>query len=68
MSILWQAGYVIAIILGLAYLTLPKRVHTFGFESLRHSSSDRSTESHTPAWIYQGLGVLLLFIGVTGIL
>jgi len=68
MSILWQAGYAIAIILGLAYLTLPKRVHTFGFESLRRSSSDRSTESHTPVWIYQGLGVLLLFIGVTGIL
>jgi len=68
MSILWQAGYVIAIILGLAYVIFPKRVHTFGFEFLRRSLSDQSTESNTPVWLYRGLGVLFLFIGVTGFL
>ncbi len=34
MSILWQVGYVIAVVLSLAYLIFPKRTHTFGFEFL----------------------------------
>ena len=66
MRILWQAGYVIAIIFALAYVIIPKRVHTFGFEFLRRSSSDQSVESNTPSWVYRELGVLFLFIGVTG--
>ena len=66
MSILWQVGYVITVVLGLAYLILPKRTHTFGFEFLRHSSSDQTEESNTPVWLYRGLGMLFVFIGVTG--
>ena len=67
MSTLWQVGYVIAVILGLTYVILPKRIHTFGFEFLRRSSSDQSEESNTPVWLYRGLGVLFLFIGITGL-
>jgi len=67
MSTLWQVGYVIAAILGLTYVMLPKRIHTFGFEFLRRSSSDQSEESNTPVWLYSGLGVLFLFIGITGL-
>ena len=67
MSILWQVGSVIAVVLGLAYVILPKRIHTFGFEFLRRSSN-QSEESNTPIWLYRGLGVLFLFIGVTGFL
>jgi len=66
-STLWQAGYVIAAVLGLVYVVLPKRIHTFGFEFLRRSSSDRSEESDAPVRLYRGLGVLFLFIGVTGL-
>ena len=68
MSILWQVGYVIAVVLGLAYLILPKRTHTFGFEFLRRSSSNQTEESKTSVWLYRGLGVLFVFIGVTGLL
>jgi hypothetical protein len=68
MRILWQVGYVIAVFLGLAYVILPKRIHKFGFEFLRRSSSDQSEESNTPVWLYRGLGVLFLSIGVTGFL
>jgi len=68
MSILWQVGYVIAVVLGLAYVILPKRIHTFGFEFLRRSSSDQTEESNTPVWLYRGLGVLFVFIGVTELL
>jgi hypothetical protein len=66
MNILWQIGYAIAVVLGLVYVLLPERVHTFGFEFLRRSSSDQSEESDTPVRIYRGLGVAFLFIGVTG--
>lgn len=68
MSILWHVGYIIAVILGLAYIVLPKRIHTVGFEFLRHSSPSQSEESNTPVWLYRGLGVLFLFIGITGAL
>ena len=68
MRILWQVGYVIAVVLGLSYVILPKRIHTFGFEFLRRPSSDQSEESNTSVWLYRGLGVLFLFIGVTGFL
>ncbi len=68
MGILWQVGYVLAVILGLAYVILPKRIHTVGFEFLRRSSSDLSEESNIPVWLYRGLGVLFLFIGITGVL
>ncbi|PSQ56708.1 hypothetical protein BRD22_04965 [Halobacteriales archaeon SW_8_68_21] len=67
MSTLWQARYVMAAVLGFAYVALPKRIHTFGFEFLRRSSSNRSEGTDTPVWLYRGLGVLLLFIGVTGV-
>ncbi|ELZ38956.1 MULTISPECIES: hypothetical protein [Halorubrum] len=67
MNTLWWAGSVIAVVLGLAYVVLPKRIHAFGFEFLRRSSSDRSEESDTPVWLYRGLGVLFLCIGVTGL-
>lgn len=66
MSPLWEVGYVIAVVLGITYVIIPKRVHTFGFEFLRRSSSDQSEESNTPVWLYRGLGVLFLFVGVTG--
>lgn len=68
MSLLWQAGYVIAVILGLAYILVPKRVDRFGFEFLRHSSSNQFEESDAPIWLYRGLGMLFLFVGITGIL
>jgi hypothetical protein len=68
MTILWQLGYIIAVVLGLAYLILPKRTHRFGFEFLRRSLSDQTEESSTPVWLYRGLGVLFVFIGVTGFL
>ena len=68
MSILWQVGYVVAVVLGLAYGLFPERTHTFGFESLRRSSADQSAESNTPVWLYRGLGALFLCIGVTGLL
>ena len=67
MSALWQAGYVITVVLGLAYVALPNRIHTFGFDLLRRSSADQSEGSDGPAWLYRGLGVLFLFIGVTGL-
>jgi hypothetical protein len=68
MDILWQVGYATAVLLGIAYVLLPGRVHRFGFEFLRRSSSDRSGESSAPVWIYRGLGVVFLFIGITGVL
>jgi hypothetical protein len=68
MSVPWRVGYVIAVVVGLAYVVLPKRIHTFGFEFLRRSSSNQSEGSNTSVWLYRGLGVLFLFIGVTGFL
>jgi len=66
MDILGQLGYVIAIVLGLSYVILPNRIHTFGFEFLRRSSPNHSEERISPVWLYRGLGVLFVFIGVTG--
>lgn len=66
MGILWQVEYVIAVVFDLAYLILPKRIHTFGFEFLRRSSPNQSEKSNTHVWLYRGLGVLFLFIGITG--
>ena len=68
MSTLWEVGYVIAVVLGVIYVTIPNRIHTFGFGFLQRPSSDQSEESNTPVWLYRGLGVLFLFIGVTGFL
>ena len=68
MNIPWRVGYIIAVILGLAYVLLPKRIHMFGFEFLRRSPSDQPKESNTPIWLYRGLGVLFLFIGIIGVL
>ena len=68
MSILSQIGYVMAVVVGLVYVILPERIHTFGFEFLRRSSSDQSEAFNTPVWLYRGLGVLFVFIGVTGFL
>jgi hypothetical protein len=74
MSVLWRVGYVTAAVLGLVYLAVPERVHRFGFESLRLSGSDRPGErdrtgaSDAPLWLYRGLGLLLLFVGATGLL
>jgi len=68
MSILWQAGRLIAVILGVVYVIRPKRVHRFGFEFLRHPSSKQAKASNTPVWLYQGLGMLLIFLGITGLL
>ena len=68
MNTLWQVGYIIAVILGLTYVLVPMKIHMFGFEFFRRSSSDQSEESNTPVWLYRGLGVLFLFIGVTGFL
>ncbi|QAU12525.1 hypothetical protein EKH57_07195 [Halorubrum sp. BOL3-1] len=67
MSTLWQVGYVIAVVLGLSYAILPKRIHAFGFAFLRRSPSDQSEGSDTPVRLYRGLGVLFLFIGATGL-
>ncbi len=66
MSILWHVGHVIAVVLGLAYVIFPKRIHTFGFEFLRRSSSNQTEESNSPVWLYRGLGILFVVIGVTG--
>jgi hypothetical protein len=68
MSLLWQVGHLVAVILGLAYVISPKHAHQFGFEFLRQSSSDQSEASNTPVWLYRGLGTLLIFIGITGLL
>lgn len=68
MSPLWQAVSVTAVLLGLAYVLLPRRIHGFGFEFLRRSSSSRSAESSAPVWLYRGLGVLFLCIGIAGFL
>ena len=67
MSALWQVGYVVAVVLGLAYVALPKRVHTFGFDFLRRSPVEQSEGSTTPVWLYRGLGVLFLLVGVAGL-
>jgi hypothetical protein len=32
MSVLWQVGYATAVILGIVYILVPKRIHGFGFE------------------------------------
>jgi hypothetical protein len=68
MRVLWQVGYVIAVVFGLVYVILPKKIHTVGLAFLRRPSSDQSEESNTPVWLYRGLGVLFLFIGATGFL
>jgi hypothetical protein len=68
MNGLWQVGYITAIILGVAYISLPSKIHRFGFEFLRRSSANQSDTSGTPVWLYRGLGVMFLFIGVTGVL
>ncbi|MFC7129201.1 hypothetical protein [Haloferax chudinovii] len=67
MNLLWQAVHVGIAVLGVAYLAFPARVHAFGFEFLRRSSPDGSEESVAPVWLYRGIGALLVFIGVTGL-
>ena len=68
MSILWQAGRLIAVILGVVYVIRPKRVHRFGFEFLRHPRPNKLKHRTPPVWMYQGLGMLLIFLGITGLL
>jgi hypothetical protein len=68
MNVLWQIGYVTAVLLGVAYVLLPRRIHQFGFEFLRRSSPARSEESATPVWLYRTLGVLFVLVGTTAIL
>ncbi|EMA01760.1 hypothetical protein [Haloferax denitrificans] len=65
MNLLWQAGSVGVVALGLAYLAFPARIHAFGFEFLRRSSSEESGESDAPVWVYRGIGALLVFMGLT---
>jgi|GEM_PF-2412738 len=67
MSMLWHVGYVAAGVLGLAYVAVPRRVHAAGLESLRRSTAAQSDGSTAPIWLYRGLGVLLLVVGVTGL-
>ncbi|AKU06599.1 hypothetical protein [Haloferax gibbonsii] len=67
MNFLWQAGYAGAVVLGVAYLVFPARIHAFGFEFLRRSPAEESRESDAPVWLYRGIGALLVFIGVTGL-
>ncbi|RDZ65787.1 hypothetical protein C5B90_05405 [Haloferax sp. Atlit-12N] len=67
MTFLWQAVHVGIVGLGVTYLVFPARVHAFGFEFLRRSSSEESNESDAPVWVYRGIGALLVFIGVSGL-
>ncbi|WP_058826653.1 hypothetical protein [Haloferax sp. Q22] len=65
MNLLWQVGSVGVVALGVAYLVFPARIHAFGFEFLRHTSSDGSEGSAPPVWLYRGIGTLLVFMGLT---
>ncbi|WP_148416011.1 hypothetical protein [Haloferax sp. KTX1] len=67
MNLAYQLFYATAVALGVAYLAFPARVHAFGYEFLRGSSSEGSGESAAPVWLYRGIGALLVFIGVTGL-
>ncbi|QCQ75903.1 hypothetical protein E6P09_11715 [Haloferax mediterranei ATCC 33500] len=68
MNSLQQIGYVIAILLGIAYILIPRRIHKFGFDFLRSSRPKQSEKSTAIFWVYRGLGVLLLIIGFSGLL
>ncbi len=68
MGVLWHVVSVVAVLLGLGYSIFPKRIHTSGCEFLRRSSTDHYDASNTPVWLYRGLGVLFLIIGIPGVL
>lgn len=67
METLTWLGYLLALTLGLLYIVAPVKVHKFGFNLLRRSSSPRSESSTNALWIYRALGSLFLFIGATGL-
>lgn len=51
--------------LGVAYITIPRKIYRFGFDFLRNERSDHSEPSDTVVWLYRCLGVCLLVVSVS---
>ena len=52
-------------ILGIAYVTLPRKIYYIGLESLRDTQSESTEPSTFLLYVYRFIGVCLIVMGIS---